>query len=110
VQDEILAKNTAANLRVYAVWFDMLFGDSRAKLDGDGMVDRRVVHLWDEQKTVGNWYSANVTHGEMTTWDFYALYGPEARDLNAPVATGGTIIGDHDQLAASIRPLLAGSG
>jgi hypothetical protein len=110
VQDEILAKNNTPNLRVYAIWFDMLFGDDRSKWDGDGMVDPRVVHLWDEQKSVGNWYSANVTHHEKTTWDFYALYGPGARDLSALVAMGGTIIGDHDQLAASIRPLLGASG
>jgi hypothetical protein len=110
VQDEILAKNTTPNLRVYAVWFDMLFGDSRSKWDGDGMTDPRVVHLWDEQKTVGNWYSANLTHRTGTTWDFYALYAPDARDLTSPVDRGGTIIGKHDQLAASIQPLLAVSG
>jgi hypothetical protein len=110
VQDEILAKNATPNLRVYVVWFDMLFGDSRSQWDGDGMTDPRVTHLWDEQKTVGNWYSANVTHREQTTWDFYALYGPDARDLSAPLDNGGTIIGDHDQLAASIQPLLGASG
>jgi hypothetical protein len=110
VHDEILAKNPGANLRVYAVWFDMLFGDSRSRWDGDGMADTRVVHLWDEKKTVGSWYSANVTHQPGTTWDFYALYGPEARDLSSPLDTGGTIIGDHDRLAASIRPLLAPTG
>ena len=30
--------------------------------DGDGMTDPRVVHFWDEQKAVGNWFSQNVTH------------------------------------------------
>jgi hypothetical protein len=110
VQDEILAKNTTPNLSVYAVWFDMLFGDSRNKWDGDGMADPRVVHLWDEKKDVGNWYSANVTHRGKTTWDFYALYGPDARDPSSPSDMGGTIIGSHDQLAASIRTSLAASG
>jgi hypothetical protein len=69
VQDEILAKNGAQDVRVYAVWFNMLFGDSRARWDGAGLVDSRVTHLWDEQKVVGNWYSANVTHQRGTTWD-----------------------------------------
>jgi hypothetical protein len=108
VHDEILAKNPTANLRVYAVWFDMLFGDSRGKWDGDGMADPRVVHYWDEQKSVGDWYSANVTHRPGTTWDFYALYGPTATDLATPLDRGGTIIGAHAHLAASIHPLLAG--
>jgi hypothetical protein len=95
---------------VYAVWFDMLFGDDRSKWDGDGMADPRVSHLWDEQKTVGTWYSANVTHRGQTTWDFYALYATDARDLGAPLAMGGTIIGDHERLVASIRPLLTANG
>ena len=94
---------------MFAVWFNMLFGDSRSRWDGDGMTDPRVMHLWDEQKTVGNWYSANVTHGPGTTWDFYALYGPEAADLSAPISTGGTIIGRREQLQSALLPLLAGT-
>lgn len=108
MHQEILARNAAPDLRVYAVWFNMLFGDSRRAWDGDGMTDPRVVHLWDEQKAVGNWYSANVTHGGGTTWDFFALYGPEATDLAKPLSMGGTIIGERDKLAAAIRPLLGG--
>ena len=106
MQQEILAKNPSADLRVYAVWFNMLFGDSRSRWDGDGMADPRVVHLWDEQKVVGTWFSANVTHAQRTTWDFYALYGPEASDLAAPVSQGGTIIGRHEQLQTALLPLL----
>jgi len=93
-------------VRVYAVWFDMLFGDRRDRWDGDGMTDPRVQHFWDEEKVVGTWFSANVTHRSGTTWDFYALYGPEARDLARPLSRGGTIVGHHEQLAADIRPLL----
>ena len=94
---------------MYVVWFNMLFGDSRDRWDGDGLVDPRVRHFWDEQKVVGNWYSANITHGKGTTWDFYALYGPDATwDANPPraVSQGGTIIGRRDQLQTAISPLL----
>jgi hypothetical protein len=91
---------------VYTVWFNTLFGDSRSRWDGDGMVDPRVVHLWDEQKVVGDWYSANVTHARGTTWDFYALYDPQASDLSAPISTGGTIIGRREQLQLALLPLL----
>jgi hypothetical protein len=97
---------------VYAVWFNMLYGDSRDRWDGDGMTDPRVTHFWDQQKTVGNWFSQNVTHARGTMWDFYALYTPDARDLAAPTSFaggaqgGGTIIGHHDQLAAAIARLL----
>ena len=106
MQQEILAKDPAADLRVYAVWFNMLFGDSRSRWDGDGMADPRVVHLWDERKEVGDWFSANVTHAQGTTWDFYALYGPEARDLSDTMSTGRTIIGRHGELQAAMQALL----
>ena len=58
---------------------------------------------------VGNWYTANVTHGKGTTWDFYALYGPDATWDTVPppaVSQGGTIISRRDQLQAAISPLL----
>lgn len=107
VQKEVLAKNNSPHLRVYAVWFDMVFGDSRSRWDGAGLADSRVTHLWDERKVVGNWYSANVTQRRGTTWDFYAVYGPEARDLRSPLSMGAPIIFKREDLAASIGPLLA---
>jgi hypothetical protein len=110
VQKEILARNAAPDLRVYAVWFNMLAGDSRSRWDGAGVDDPRVTHLWDEGKTVGRWYSANVTHNPGTTWDFFALYGPDARDLADPLSRGGTIIAERNALAAAIRPLLGATG
>jgi hypothetical protein len=107
VQNEILARNPAADLRVYAVWFNMFPGDARWRWDGDGLVDPRVAHFWDEQKTVGSWFSANLTDRGSPTWDFYALYPPDVRDLRAPSSTGGTIAGRRDQLRAALQPLVA---
>ena len=92
---------------MYTVWFNMLFGDARDRWDGDSVTDPRVRHFWDEQKTVGNWFSANVTHNPGTTWDFYALYGPDATGLTLPVSYGGTIISQTTRLRTSIEPLLA---
>jgi hypothetical protein len=73
------------------------------------LTDPRVRHFWDEQKLVGDWYSANVTHQNGTTWDFYALYGPDATWSSEPpraLSQGGPIIGRRDQLQAAISPLL----
>jgi hypothetical protein len=105
VQHQVLDANPAANLQVYAVWFNMLYGDSRDGWDGNGLTDQRVLHFWDEQKLVGNWFSTNVTHARGTTWDFYALYGPDAGGLAAPASMGGAIIARRDQLQSAIAPL-----
>lgn len=98
---------------MYAVWFNMLVGDSRARWDSDGVTDPRARHFWDEQKVVGNWYSTEVLHRQGTTWDFYALYGADATWGAEPpraLSLGGTIINRRDQLQSSILPLLhAGS-
>jgi hypothetical protein len=104
-----LNKNADPNLRVYTVWFNMLFGDSRDRWDGDGVTDPRVRHFWDEQKLVGNWYSAQVLKRQGTTWDFYALYGPDATwgsDPPRAVSSGGPIINRQAQLQTAISPLL----
>ena len=112
MQEQILDKNPSAQVQVYAVWFDMLPGDSRAAWDGDGLTDPRVVHLWDEQKVVGNWFAANVSKREGTEWDAYALYGPRATWEEEPsplVSWGGPVIGKHAQLRSDIAPLLRAS-
>jgi hypothetical protein len=85
----------------------MLYGDARDRWDGGGVTDPRVRHFWDEQKTVGNWFSANVTHNLGTTWDFYALYKPDATGLTSPASSGGPIISQTTRLRMSIGPLLA---
>ncbi len=91
----------------------MLFGDGRDRWDGGGVTDYRVTHFWDEQKVVGNWFSGEVLHREGTTWDFYALYRPDATWGSAPppaVSQGGTIISKRNQLQTALLPLLrAGS-
>ncbi|HEY3063904.1 MAG TPA: hypothetical protein VGL99_33455 [Chloroflexota bacterium] len=112
VQNEILSKHPQADLDVYVVWFNMFPGDTRWRWDGDEMTDPRVVHYSDERESVGTWFSANLTERGSPTWDFYALYPPDAHDSSALTGFGGgaqgggTIIGHHAQLAAAIAPLL----
>ena len=104
-----MGKNQNPDLRVYAVWFNMLFGDSRQRWAGARLLDARVSHFWDEQKAVGNWFSTNVTRNPGTTWDFYALYAPDSTDLARPTSMGGTIIGRTGQLRTSIDSVLSAS-
>jgi hypothetical protein len=107
VQNEILSKHPSADLGVYVVWFNMFPGDARWRWDGDGLTDPRVVHYWDEQKSVGSWFSANLTERDSPTWDFYALYPPDARDLTRPSSMGGSIISRRDALQSALSPVLA---
>ena len=112
MQEQILDQNPSAQVQVYAIWFNMLPGDSRAAWDGGGLTDPRVVHLWDEQKVAGNWFAANVSHRQSTEWDAYFLYGPQATWEAEPsplISWGGTVIGKHAQLEAAITPLLQGN-
>ena len=91
---------------MYTVWFNMYPGDARWRWDGAGLTDPRIEHFWDEDKTVGSWFSANLTHRGAPTWDFYALYSAQAADLSSPLSMGGTIIARRDQLQASLAPLI----
>ena len=112
MQQDILEKNPSGNLRVYAVWFDMLAGDSRERWDGAWLTDPRVVHLWDERKVVGTSYANNLKRGPGPEWDVYFLYGPAARwdSERGPLTSwGGTVEGKLDQLQTELAPLLRSS-
>ena len=84
--------------------------DARAEIDGAGMVDPRVTHLWDTGNVVGQGFLERfgVDLGGLD-YDFFLLF-----DRNAtwdptpprPVSTGSTVIGQSDRLAGAIAPLL----
>jgi hypothetical protein len=114
VQSELLEKYPRAPLRVYAVWFNMIWTDSRWLRRDTVLRDPRVVHFWDKKRIVGRWYQETVTHrGNGVEWDAFFLYGPEASwDAEPPeVATWGrTILGTKDRLREALRPLLEERG
>jgi hypothetical protein len=114
VQQNILEKHPAANLKVYAVWYSTLAGDSRSAWHSGAMPDRRVTNLWDEDRVVSQWFSKYVVGDEAYLWDAYFLYGSDAQWENADtgpsalLSSGGTILGNYDQLQARVLPLLKG--
>jgi hypothetical protein len=114
VQNEILTRNPSADVRVYAVWLNMLSGDSRAQWNSGTLNDSRATHLWDEPKAIGMWFAQGVSRQPGgIAWDVYALYGPDARwsqDPPPPVSSGGTIIARREQLRFAIAPLLIVQG
>lgn len=114
MQREILEKNPEAEVRVYAVWFDVLSSDDRSAWSPSLMSDSRVVHLWDEEKAVALWLPDQEEYRDLVrgplAWDIYFLYGPEATWDRIPwpvVSSGSTIIGKSADLQRHILPLLS---
>ena len=101
-------------MRVFVIWFDVLRSDDRSKWDPDIMADPRVVHLWDDERTIGRWFPDQDDYRELIfgslAWDIYFLYGPEALWENVPsplVSSGFTIIGKRKALQRELLTLLS---
>ncbi|MEO6214226.1 MAG: hypothetical protein ABIP65_11420 [Vicinamibacterales bacterium] len=122
MQKEILEPHAKSDLRVYAVWFNMVDGDSRQRWPADLLTDRRVTHFWDEEKTVGRWFAPRMDTAEMEAarapdssglgqpvlWDAYLVYGPEARWDDEPTALrrwGRTILRTQSHLRDAVTAL-----
>jgi hypothetical protein len=113
VRREILDRHPAATLKVLAVWFNMVPGDSRRLLDTSVLSDPRVTYFWDEQKVVGRWFWGHLTRRPGITWDAYFLYGPEARWDQEPeplisMSSATSVIASASQLQQAIEPFLSG--
>jgi hypothetical protein len=121
VQQKLLEPNRKATLRVYAVWFKMYPGDAREKWRPQLLMDPRVRHYWDEDRSVGRLYlqtipalwparapETNVPQAD-ALWDAYLLYAADARwtDQPPPVVTwGSTILQTTDTLDAAVAKIL----
>jgi hypothetical protein len=122
VQKDLLAKYPEADVRVYAIWFNMFPGDSKSEWPPELLTDSRVVHRWDEPKAVGTFFGqsrskmqaqltsdSNGTGGDIL-WDSYLLYGPEARWDSFPTGLthwGRTIVAARETLRRQFDRLFA---
>jgi hypothetical protein len=108
VRSNILEKYPKAGVRVYAVWFNMLAGDSRSLVDRRVLNDSRVTNYYDADRVVGSWFARHVNDGGGIVWDAYFLYGPDATWTSEPgplVSTGGTVIASSSDLASAFSRL-----
>ena len=115
VQREILEENPESELQVYAVWFDVLFGDDRSEWNPDLLVDPRVTQYWDSDRSLGTWFPRQEEYESLIfgplAWDIFFLYGPEAvwEDVPAPLITSGnTIISKRERLRSGMSEILTG--
>ena len=113
-------KYPQANLKVYAIWFNMMPNDSRAKWSAHLLTDARVVHRWDEPKAVGTWFAPRTEairqqlgpdsawgQGDIL-WDSYLLYGADAKWDAEPTGLihwGRTIVAGRETLRGDFQRL-----
>jgi hypothetical protein len=116
VQKEILDNYPEASLRVYSIWFSMIPTDARAgwAWTNNAITDNRVLHFWDEQKSVGRWFAQQASTNccgdtENIVWDAFFLYKADAIwncSSSQPVSWGSTIESEYKKLVSSVIPLL----
>jgi hypothetical protein len=106
----VLERYQDARLRVYVVWVRRWGTDTRAEIDGAGLVDLRVTHYWDTAGVIGEPFldRFGVDLGGLD-YDFFLLFGPEATwGSRVPrlVSSGGTVVSASDRLASATASLL----
>lgn len=108
MQSEILEGSPDADISVYAVWVPFL-GGSEGAIDTSVMTDARVQQFWDGPAVTSEWSAANAFVSG-TGYDYFLLYGPDARwtETEPPVlaASGATIIGRGEELRSAVEALL----
>jgi hypothetical protein len=92
------------------IWVKRWALDTPEEIDGAGMVDPRVTHLWDTGNVIGQSFldRFGVTFGGLD-YDFFLLFDREATwgaTPPRPVSAGATVIGDSDRLAETAAALL----
>jgi hypothetical protein len=87
----------------------MLATDARDEWNGTTMPDPRVMHFWDGETEIGQWFAEQVEGYRGISWDTYYLYGPDATWEDFPsslLASGGTIYAERETLRTQLNPLL----
>jgi hypothetical protein len=73
------------------------------------MPDNRVMHFWDGETLIGEWFAEEVEGYRGIAWDVYYLFGPDATwdKIPAPmIGSGGTIYGEREALREQVNTLL----
>ena len=122
-QNDLLAKNPNADVRVFVVWFRMYPGDAESKWPREILIDRRVEQRWDEPKTAGRWFLTHLSdlrpsrggarafpQPAEALWDSYLLFDRGATWTNTPsgvLSWGSTVIRTRDKLVEDFRYAVA---
>lgn len=120
MQTNILEAKPDSDLRIYAIFFEVVAGDAGAKYEVDPrdlLDDPRVTHYWDERRLTGRWFDENVTRlGKRTgendriEWDTFILYGHDAEWSDDPprsISWGRPVISERSRLLRDLEGALA---
>jgi hypothetical protein len=106
VDQSVLKANQRLDLRVFAVWEQVLNGDGQAE-PPNVLIDARVTHIFDEV-AIGQWFGArdSTLHaGGGLAWDAFMLFDDEATFATLAdhlEAHGRTIIADSNRLKTAL--------
>jgi hypothetical protein len=110
VARNILDRYRDGRLRVYVVWVHRWATDTRSEIDGAGLVDPQVTHLWDTAGVIGQPFLDRFgVDLSGLDYDFFLLFDPDASWGSSPprpVSSGGTVISTSDRLASAAAGLL----
>jgi hypothetical protein len=92
------------------IWVKRWGLDTREEVDGAGLVDPRVTHLWDAANVINQDFldRFGVDFGGLD-YDFFLLFDRDATwgaTPPRPVSSGATVIDDSDRLADGAAALL----
>ena len=111
VRENILELYPNEEIKVYAIWFNMIPGDRKGRWNPDALSDKRIRHYWDADRVVGKWIAKNVDdceHLGPVDWDSYYLFDGDAvwsDNLDKIKACGTPIINNTEQLKKAAAAL-----
>lgn len=112
MRENILDKEQAQNLRIYAVWLNQRSTDGRDTIDESTLADPRVTQYWDSEGITGTYFAQNDLGGlgySGFVYDVYYVFGPSATWAAdpAPLAgSGGPVVFEGEKFLAALRAQL----
>ena len=109
MQSNILSRASGPGLRVFVVWVPFMAG-TRSAVNTEILPGARVTDLWDGTALSSTWFGQHLLHNGWQVWDYYMLFGPNARwgaaSVGPVITQGGPVISDTGRLISSIQPYL----
>jgi hypothetical protein len=104
VQENVFERHPDAELRVYVVWVPRIPTDERFQV-AELITDDRATLYWDNERRIEQHFAERGGYGG-AAYDFFYVYGPDARWGDEPEATGTPVVIEASKLQEALRPYL----